>query len=53
MVHLADGTVVNNAAGNGAGTINDNCGTLIFDNTQTFNNATINLGNASLAISRR
>ena len=46
-VHLADSTVVNNAAGNGPGTINDNCGILAFDNTQTFNNATINLGNAS------
>ena len=45
-VHLADGTVVNNAEGDGAGTINDNCGTLIFDNTQTFNNATINLAGA-------
>jgi hypothetical protein len=46
-VHLADGTVVNNAAGNGAGTIDDNGGTLVFDNTQTFNNATINLGGTS------
>ena len=45
-VHLADGTVVDNAEGDGAGTINDNCGTLIFDNTQTFNNATINLAGA-------
>ena len=45
-LNLADGTVVNNAAGNGAGTINDNCSTLAFDNTQTFNNATINLAGA-------
>jgi hypothetical protein len=45
-VHLADGTVINNAAGDGAGTINDNGGALIFDNTQTFNSATINLAGA-------
>ena len=40
---------MNNAAGTGAGTINDTgmYSTLYFDNTQTFNNATINLGNAS------
>ena len=38
--------MVNNAAGNGAGTIDDNGSTLIFDNTQTFNNATINLAGA-------
>ena len=45
-ISLADGTVVNNAAGTGAGTINDTGegATLYFDNTQTFNNATINLG---------
>ena len=48
-VHLASGTVVNNAAGTGAGTINDTgtYSTLYFDNTQTFNNATINLGNTA------
>jgi hypothetical protein len=48
-VSLADGTVVNNAAGTGAGTINDTGeeSYLYFDNTQTFNNATISLGNAS------
>jgi hypothetical protein len=47
-VSLASGTVVNNAAGNGAGTINDigEGSALYFDNTQTFNNVTINLGNA-------
>ena len=41
--------MVNNAADTGAGTINDTgLGSyLYFDNTQTFNNATINLGNAS------
>ena len=46
-VHLAGGTVVNNAAGTGAGTINDTglSSYLYFDGTQTFNNATINLGN--------
>ena len=45
-VSLANGTVVNNAAGTGAGTINDTgAGSEVyFDNTQTFNNATINLG---------
>ena len=49
-VHLAGGTVVNNAAGTGAGTINDtgDDSTLYFDNTQTFNNATINLGSTSV-----
>ena len=49
-VHFASGTVVNNAAGTGAGTINDtgDDSTLYFDNTQTFNNATINLGNVRL-----
>ena len=48
-VHLAKGTVVNNAAGTGAGTINDTGSSshLYFDNTQTFNNATINLGATS------
>ena len=48
-VSLASGTVVNNAAGTGAGTINDtgDDSTLFFDNTQTFNNATINLGSTS------
>jgi hypothetical protein len=48
-VHLASGTAVNNAAGTGAGTINDTgaYSTLYFDNTQTFNNATINLGSTS------
>jgi hypothetical protein len=48
-VALADGTVVNNAAGTGAGTINDEGedSELLFDNTQTFNNATINLGSTS------
>jgi hypothetical protein len=48
-VDLADGTVVNNAAGAGAGTINDTGSEsyLRFDNTQWFNNATINLGAAS------
>jgi hypothetical protein len=48
-VHLASGTVVNDAAGSGAGTINDTgtYSTLYFDNTQTFNNATIDLGNTS------
>ena len=45
-IYLARGTVVNNAAGTGAGTINVTGGSssLNFDNTQTFNNATINLG---------
>ena len=51
-VSLANGTVVNNAAGTGAGTISDtgydSC--LYFDNTQTFNNATINLGNTSIQL---
>ena len=48
-VGLANGTMVNNAAGTGAGTINDTGygSTLYFDNTQTFNNATINLGSTS------
>ena len=48
-VDIANGTVVNNAAGTGAGTINDTgqSSFLFFDNTQTFNNATINLGNAT------
>ncbi len=48
-VNLASGTGVNNAAGTGAGTINDTgeYSYLQFDNTQTFNNATINLGNTS------
>jgi fibronectin-binding autotransporter adhesin len=48
-VSIAKGTTVNNAAGTGAGTINDtgqySC--IYFENTQTFNNATINLGAAS------
>jgi hypothetical protein len=45
-VSLANGTTVNDAAGTGPGTIDDNgYGTIVyFDNTQTFNNATINLG---------
>jgi hypothetical protein len=40
---------VNNAAGTSAGTINDTgeYSTLNFSNTQTFNNATINLGHTS------
>ena len=40
---------MNNAAGTGAGTINDtgDDSSLYFDNTQTFNNATINLGSTS------
>ena len=48
-VDIANGTVVNNAAGTGAGTINDTgqSSFLFFDNTQTLNNATINLGNAT------
>ena len=49
-VQLASGTVVNNAAGTGAGTINDTgdgSSLIFFDNTQTFNNATINLGSMS------
>ena len=48
-VYLDNGTVVNNAAGTGPGTINDtgNGSFLNFDSTQTFNNATINLGTAS------
>jgi len=48
-VYLASGTVVNNAAGTGAGTINDTgyASYFYFDNTQTFNNATIHLGNTS------
>jgi hypothetical protein len=48
-VQIANGTVVNNAAGTGAGTINDTgeYSALYFDNAQTFNNATINLGAAS------
>jgi hypothetical protein len=46
---LAGGTVVNDAAGTGPGTINDTGvdSTLYFVNTQTFNNATINLGSSS------
>ena len=46
-VNLASGTVVKNAAGTGPGTINvtGEYADLDFDNTQTFNNATINLGN--------
>ncbi len=50
FVHLASGTVVNDAAGTGAGTINDtgDDSILYFDNTQTFNSATINLGNSFL-----
>jgi hypothetical protein len=44
-VHLTSGTVVNNAAGTGAGTIDiGDGGDLYFDNTQTFDNVTINLG---------
>jgi fibronectin-binding autotransporter adhesin len=45
-VQLASGTVVNNAAGTSAGTINDTGedSGLTFANTQTFDNATINLG---------
>jgi fibronectin-binding autotransporter adhesin len=48
-VNIAGDTVVNNAAGTGAGTIDDtgDSSRLYFDNTQTFNNATINLGGAS------
>jgi hypothetical protein len=48
-VDLASGTAVNNAAGTGGGTINDTGydGYLYFDNTQTFNNATINLGSTA------
>jgi hypothetical protein len=47
--HLGSGTVVNDAAGTGAGTISDTgaYSSLYFDNTQTFNNATINLGSTS------
>ena len=53
LVYLASGTVVNGAAGAGAGTINDtgDDSYLYFDNTQTFNNATINLGAASEGLS--
>jgi hypothetical protein len=52
-VYLASGTVVNDAAGTGAGTINDTGGDsyLYFDNTQTFNNATIDLGATSEGLS--
>ena len=48
-VYIANGTVVNDATGTGAGTINDTGygGDLNFDNTQTFNNATIDLGSTS------
>ncbi len=48
-VYLASGTVVNNAAGTGAGTINDTGedSTLYFDKTLTFNSATINLGSTT------
>ena len=47
-VYIDNGTVVNNAAGTGPGTINDTgSGSFLnFDGTQTFNNATINLGTA-------
>ena len=47
-VALASGTTVVGSSGSGPGTINDTgeVAGLHFDNTQTFNNATINLGNA-------
>jgi hypothetical protein len=47
-VYIDNGTVVNNAAGTGPGTINDTgSGSFLNSNgTQTFNNATINLGAA-------
>ena len=46
---FSGGPTVDNAAGTGPGTINDTGvgTTLYFDNTQTFNKATINLGNVS------
>jgi hypothetical protein len=52
-VTIANGTAVNNAAGTGAGTINDTgqYSDLYFANTETFDNATINLGNASSSYS--
>ena len=48
-VSLANGTKVNDAAGTGPGTIDDTgYGSIVyFDNTQTFNNATINLGSTT------
>ena len=47
-VHLARGTVVNTAAGKAGGTIDiGERSKPFFDNTQTFNNATINLGSTS------
>jgi hypothetical protein len=48
-VSLANGTTVNDAAGTGPGTIDDiGYGSIVyFDNTQTFNNATINLGSTT------
>jgi len=48
-VDLANGTTVVGSSGSGPGTINDtgDGSTLGFDNTQTFANATINLGNSS------
>ena len=47
-VALASGTTVVGSSGSGPGTINDTgeVAELHFDNTQTFNNATINLGGA-------
>jgi hypothetical protein len=47
-VELANGTVVNDASGNAGGTINVRAdGLLYFYGTQTFDNATINLGSTS------
>jgi hypothetical protein len=48
-VYLASGTTVVGSSGSGPGTINDTgeASQLFFDNTQTFNNATINLGSTS------
>jgi hypothetical protein len=48
-VYLASGTTVVGSSGSGPGTINDTgyLASLYFDNTQTFSNATINLGATS------
>jgi hypothetical protein len=48
-VQLANGTTVVGSSGSGPGTINDtgSFSILLFDNTQTFGNATINLGTTS------
>ena len=49
FVEFANGTTVVGSSGSGPGTINatGENSELLFDNTQTFSNATINLGNSS------